>query len=289
MDSDERRLEDDAAEEARLVEINREMDRDEGPSDTETEADEGPKVNEYKRASSGADIYFNQMMRLFGREYYGFVNRISDLQKAGIKSVFHYDQAGIENCELELAKLWKAFKNARLSDKIKKEEFDSLSVVLHPDFDHPLPEFKHVTALHMGGQEIAEFKIVRPSWPHLDKGEEIGFIPTAESMGASLPMWFGGLVDAISELAKLMDRRFEDDLTLDYRIDCMRRYLRQARQMTEVLEEHAHIPGYIIDNSTFRFQRFRDGLRRVHSLVGRTSQRLSDQYLSKREAVRILL
>ena len=261
------------------------MDSDEGLGDTETEPDEEePEVNEYKRASSGADIYFRQMMRLFGREYYGFVNRISDLQKAGIKSVFAYDQVGVEKCEVELDKLWKAFKSARLSDKIKKEEFDSLSVVLHPDFDHPLPEFKRVTALHMGGQEIAEFKIVRPSWPHLDTGEELDFIPTAESIGVSLPMWLGGLVDAISELAKLMDRRFEDDLSLDYRIDYMRRYLLMARQMADVLEEHAHIPGYIIDNSTFRFQRFRDGLRRVHSLVGRTSQRLSDQYLSKREA-----
>ncbi|MEK7566538.1 MAG: hypothetical protein AAB527_00160 [Patescibacteria group bacterium] len=249
-----------------------------------TEPDEeGLKANEYQRAASGSGVYFRQMMRLFGREYYGFVNRISDLQKAGIKSVFHYDQAGIENCELELGKLWKAFKSARLSEKIKKEEFDLLAVVLHPDFDHPVPEFKRVTALHMGGQEIAEFKIVRPSWPHLDRGEELDFIPTAASIGVSLPMWFGGLVDAVSELAKLMDRRFEDDLSLDYRIDYLRRYLHQARQMAEVLEEHAHIPGYIIDNSTFRFQHFRDGLRRVHNLLGRTSQRLSDQYLSKKD------
>ncbi len=253
-------------------------------SEPEENEEAGAGINEYQRASSGSDVYFRQMMRLFGREYYGFVNTISDLQKAGMKSVFLHDQAGIENCELELNKLWQAFKNARLSEKIKHEEFDLLAVVLHPDFDHPVPEFKRVTALHMAGQEIAEFKIVRPSWIHLDRGEELDFIPTAASIGISPPMWFGGLVDAISELAKLMDRRFEDDLSLDYRIDYMRRYLRQARQMAEVLEAHAHVPGYIIDNSTFRFQHFRDGLRRVHSLIGRTSQRLSDQYLSKREA-----
>jgi len=252
--------------------------------DTETEAGEEPEVNEYQRASSGANVYFKQMMRLFGRKYYGFVNMVSDVQKAGMKSVFLHDQAGVETCELELGKLWTAFKSARLSESIKQEEFDLLAVVLHPDFDHPLPEFKRVMALHMGGQEIAEFKIVRPSWIHLDRGEELDFIPTPASIGVSLPMWFGGLVDAISELAKMMDLRFEDDLSLDYRIDYIRRYLRQARQMAEVLESHAHVPGYIIDNSTFRFQRFRDGLRRVHSLIGRTSQRLSDQYLSKREA-----
>ncbi len=248
---------------------------------------ETPRINEFKRASSGADAYFKQMMRLFGREYYGFVNGISDVQKAGIKSVFRHDQAGIENCEVKLSELWEGFKSARLSDKVKREDFDLFAEVLHPDFDHPVPEFKRVTALHMAGQEIAEFKIVRPSWIHLDKDEELDFIPTAASIGISLSMWFGGLVDSVSELAKLMDLRFEDDLTLDYRIDYMRRYLRQARQMAEVLEEHAHVPGYIIDNSTYRFQHFRDGLRRVHGLIGRTSQRLSDQYLSKREAAHL--
>lgn len=238
---------------------------------------EEQEVNEYERASSGSDVYFKQMMRFFGRAFYGLVNEVSDVTKEGVQAVFHYDQPKIEACEIKLAELLAKFRDARLSNLMKPEEFQNLAVILHEDFDSPLPEFKQVLAYHMVGQEISEFKIVKTAWPHVDRGEDLDFIPTAVDLRVSPPMWFGGLVDAVSELAKLMTLRLEDGLSLEDQIRYVRRFLENGRKMVKCLEAHAHIPGYIIDNSTYRFQHFRDGLRRVHQLLGRiSSDKLGD-------------
>lgn len=209
-----------------------------------------------------AEEILDTLRRNLGKRGFALLHEIVDLTKKGIEAVYDGDQFAVAECDGRIKELWDDFLTGRLPDDISRD--------LDEAFNDDLPGFSREQFKHQIASEIVEFKVVALVWPIVVGREEaVNAIPSPKRCGVPIQSWFKGLLDAVSELAKLMNRKLEDpSLSLNERIEWYQRYLLSARQITARLKDVSHTPGGIISNSTNRWESYHKALGGISRMIG---------------------